>query len=92
MFTLNRGEKKDHRVVLGAGMVAFVSLQVFLAFAFIPVESFFRGLIIAAAFYVGISLERDYFNHTLSTRLVLEYLFLLIILGAAVFRFSIEKV
>ncbi len=90
LFTLNRGGRKDTKVLLGAALVAFVCFQVFLAFAFIPVETFFRGLIIAASFYVGISMERDYFAHKINTRLVLEYLFLLFFLGAAVFRFSME--
>ncbi len=90
LFTLNRGGKKDQRVLLGAVLVAFVCFQVFLAFAFIPVETFFRSLIIAASFYVCISMERDYFAHKINTRLVLEYLFLLFFLGAAVFKFSME--
>ncbi len=87
LFFLIKGFER--RVVLGAVLVAFLCLEIFLSFAFIPVEQFFRGLIISAAFYVGISIEREYFEHKLNGRLVMEYLFLLILLGISIFRFSV---
>lgn len=86
LFYLTRGLGKS--VILGAGLVSFVCLQVFFSFAFVPVEQFFRGLIISAAFYVGVSIEREYFEHKLNQRLVLEYLFLLVALGVSVYVFS----
>ncbi|MEA2020399.1 MAG: hypothetical protein U9M98_01640 [Patescibacteria group bacterium] len=87
LFFLIKGFER--RVLLGAVLIAFLCLEIFLSFAFVPVEQFFRGLIISAAFYVGISIEREYFEHKLNSRLIVEYLVLLILLGVSIFKFSV---
>lgn len=70
-------------LILGLGVV-----EVGLCISFVPVESFFRALVLSTSFYIFLGVTQQWLRHTLRSRTLREYVLVALVVAFVTFIFG----